>query len=108
VAPADELVRVALGPGGQPVVGRLLPGRGAWLCAGSTACFEQAVRRGSFGRAFRRPIDPGALERLGLELRAAGGGCQVAGQPDRPDGQEAPGPAGPTRQPGGAGPSRTD
>jgi hypothetical protein len=31
-------------------------------------CFELAVRRKAFGRAWRRPVDPAALDQLGHEL----------------------------------------
>jgi hypothetical protein len=32
------------------------------------ACFELAVRRKAFARAWRRPVDPVALDQLGREL----------------------------------------
>lgn len=32
---------------------RALGGRGAWLCRGSQACLDQAVKKNAFGRAFR-------------------------------------------------------
>ncbi|MBV8162103.1 MAG: YlxR family protein [Acidimicrobiia bacterium] len=44
--------------------GRTLSGRGAWLCRGSAACIEAAVRRKTFGRALRGDIRPEAIERL--------------------------------------------
>ena len=47
------LVRVARRPDGSLAVGRNEPGRGAWLCAGSVACFDTAVRRRAFTRALR-------------------------------------------------------
>ena len=53
--PQSELVRVARLPDGALMVGRTLPGRGAWLCAGSVACFEAAVKRKAFARALRTP-----------------------------------------------------
>ena len=54
-APAG-LVRVARRPDGALAVGRTEPGRGAWLCAGSVACFDAAVRRRAFGRALRADV----------------------------------------------------
>jgi predicted RNA-binding protein YlxR (DUF448 family) len=53
-------VRVVLGSDGAVTVGRSLPGRGAWLCAGSLDCCEQAVRRRALARAFRREVRPEA------------------------------------------------
>jgi predicted RNA-binding protein YlxR (DUF448 family) len=47
------LVRIARRSDGSLAVGRGEPGRGAWLCAGSPACFDAAVRRRAFGRALR-------------------------------------------------------
>ncbi len=56
----DTLVRlVASGEPPGYLVGRTLPGRGAWLCRAdetplpSEACLREAVRRKSFARAFR-------------------------------------------------------
>jgi len=46
--------RVAAGPDGTLGAGRHAPGRGAWLC--STACLEEAIRRGSLARALRRSL----------------------------------------------------
>src|SRR2546423_6277903 len=45
------LSRVARRPDGSLAVGRSEPGRGAWLCTGSVACFDAAVRRRAFSRA---------------------------------------------------------
>ena len=47
------LARIARRPDGSLAVGRNEPGRGAWLCAGSAACFDAAVRRRALGRALR-------------------------------------------------------
>jgi predicted RNA-binding protein YlxR (DUF448 family) len=44
-------------------------GRGAWLCR--PACFEQAVQRKRFARAWRRPIPDGALESARIALADA-------------------------------------
>ena len=46
------------------VVGRGTRGRGAWLCAGSPRCLEQAIRRGAFERALRKQVEPSAVEGL--------------------------------------------
>lgn len=51
---------------GTLVVGRTLPGRGAWLCAGSLACIDLATRRNAFQRALRGSV----TERSVASLRA--------------------------------------
>ncbi|MBX3284991.1 MAG: YlxR family protein [Actinobacteria bacterium] len=71
VAPAADLVRIARIEGGSLQVGRTLPGRGAWLCPGSPECFELALRKGGFARAFRSPIRPADVAALRSDL--AGG-----------------------------------
>jgi hypothetical protein len=68
--PAGELVRARVTADGHGVWGPAaarLPGRGAWICPGSTACFDVAARRGAFARAWRRPLTPAAIN----ELRAS-------------------------------------
>ena len=55
---------MVLDPDGVLVAGRGRPGRGAWLCASSPDCLEQAIRRRAFDRAFRRPVDPAAAAGL--------------------------------------------
>lgn len=67
------LVRVARAPdasgsAGTMAVGRTLPGRGAWLCAGSEPCFDLAVRRRAFGRALRVSIDDDDVAALRARL----------------------------------------
>ncbi|MEM8905326.1 MAG: YlxR family protein [Actinomycetota bacterium] len=52
--PAGELRRLAVVEG-TARFGRTLPGRGAWLCP-DTACWELAVKRRAFERAFRGPV----------------------------------------------------
>ena len=64
MAPPGELVRVVHVPGGGLAVDRTGAGRGAWLCAGSPACFEQAARRRVFGRALRTEIGAEAVNAL--------------------------------------------
>jgi predicted RNA-binding protein YlxR (DUF448 family) len=71
-APPAALVRVVAGPGGSLQVGRSLPGRGAWLCAGTTACLETAVRRKAFDRALRMRLGEGAVEHLRTTLVGRG------------------------------------
>ncbi len=65
------LVRVVRRVDGTLAVGRTLAGRGAWLCAGSVACVEQARSRGAFGRALRGPVSETALDTLSTELRTS-------------------------------------
>ncbi|MSW20829.1 MAG: DUF448 domain-containing protein [Actinobacteria bacterium] len=36
-------------------------GRGAWICAGAVTCFDTAVRRGAFARAWKRRVDVAVL-----------------------------------------------
>ncbi|GAA1119547.1 YlxR family protein [Nesterenkonia jeotgali] len=40
---------------------RALPGRGAWLHP-QRECLETALKRKAFNRAFRRKVDPSALD----------------------------------------------
>ena len=68
VAPADELVRVVGMADGSLTVGRTLPGRGAWLCAGSMSCLEAAVRHKAFARALRAEVAPQAVGVLRARL----------------------------------------
>lgn len=72
MAPAAELLRVVARPGGALAVGRSLPGRGAWLCAGSEACIDLAVRRKAFARALRADVAPAAVDRLRTSLWRVG------------------------------------
>jgi predicted RNA-binding protein YlxR (DUF448 family) len=66
--PQRELVRCVLTPDGHPVVSRTAAGRGAWLCAPSGPCFELAVRRRAFDRAWKRPVSSEVLDELGRIL----------------------------------------
>ena len=52
---------------GSLQIGRTLPGRGAWLCAGSPACLQRAARRGTLARALRASVTPDQVLDLGLE-----------------------------------------
>ena len=47
---------------GSLAVGPTLPGRGAWLCRSSAACFDAAQRRGAFARALRAPVAAADVE----------------------------------------------
>ena len=58
------LVRCVLTDDGRAVVDRTGPGRGAWLCIPPSDCFELAVRRKAFERAWRRPVGREALDEL--------------------------------------------
>ncbi|MET1042412.1 MAG: YlxR family protein [Acidimicrobiales bacterium] len=59
---SDELVRVTRQGDGSLAVGPTLPGRGAWLCRSSAACFDAAQRRGAFARALRAPVADADVE----------------------------------------------
>ncbi|HET9772867.1 MAG TPA: YlxR family protein [Acidimicrobiia bacterium] len=58
------LVRIVRRPDGSLAIGQGEPGRGAWLCTGSAACFDAAVRRRAFGRALRCEVPAQDLDRL--------------------------------------------
>ncbi len=75
-APAG-LVRVVRRPDGSLAVGRTEPGRGAWLCAGSGACFDAAVRRRAFGRALRSDVPAHELARVRERLLSEGGSALI-------------------------------
>jgi predicted RNA-binding protein YlxR (DUF448 family) len=62
-----------LAPGGQAVVSRSAAGRGAWLCVPPIPCFDLAVRRKAFERAWRQPVGAGTLDDL-RELLSRGRG----------------------------------
>ncbi|MGI9119351.1 MAG: YlxR family protein [Acidimicrobiales bacterium] len=66
----EELTRVIRRSDGTLEVGRTLPGRGAWLCAGSPACVDQAERRRAFDRALRGPVGVEAVAALRDEVQA--------------------------------------
>ena len=59
-------------PGGGLATGRTLPGRGAWLCAGSPACIEAAVLRKAFDRALRTSVHSEAVDELKTSLAPRG------------------------------------
>ena len=63
--PQDQLLR-CVGGGAEghpePCVSRTAPGRGGWLC--SLECFDIAVKRRGFERAWKRPVGADALRTL--------------------------------------------
>jgi hypothetical protein len=67
-----ELVRLAVDRGGQVTldIHNQLPGRGAYLCAGSTKCLEQARRRRALARSLRVGEDVINYEELGAIIAA--------------------------------------
>jgi len=71
-APQPELERVVATSGGGLAPGRNLPGRGAWLCRGSVACMQEALRKGSLARALRTTLDPDAGAALCRGIGACG------------------------------------
>jgi len=71
--PADALVRVARRPDGSLTLERSAPGRGAWLCRGSVACLDEAVRRHGFERAFRAAVPGDEVRRVRAQLVQAWG-----------------------------------
>jgi len=60
-------------------VGRHQPGRGAWLCRDSPGCFDQAVKRRAFYRAFREPVGSAEVDQLRNALRFRPGGMPEPG-----------------------------
>jgi predicted RNA-binding protein YlxR (DUF448 family) len=42
---------------GQPMISRTASGRGAWMCAESTSCFEAAMKVRAFDRAWKTRSD---------------------------------------------------
>lgn len=70
----DDAEAVAGGPTAPEVVvdaARRLPGRGAWLHP-ERGCFETAMRRKAFHRAFRRPVSVARLDFETIEAAARG------------------------------------
>ena len=67
VATQEELIRVVRRADGTLQAGRTLPGRGAWLCAGSPACLQRAARRGALSRALRASVATEAVLTRGWE-----------------------------------------
>lgn len=79
----EEGVRVSRAADGSLVVGRSLPGRGAWLCRGTaTSCAAAATKRRAWSRALRAEVAAAAVERLQQGLAADSGGVGATA-PDR-------------------------
>jgi uncharacterized protein len=76
------LVRIARRLDGSLAVGRNEPGRGAWLCTGSAACFDGAERRRAFGRALRCEVP--AQDLAWLRERLVNEGVSAPGDPTGP------------------------
>ena len=57
-------MRVVRQADGRIVLGPSSAGRGAWLCAGSSECFDLAERRDAFSRSFRTRVSPEAVSAL--------------------------------------------
>lgn len=77
----DDLVRVVLGPSGTLLVGRSLPGRGAWVCPDGR-CVALAARRRAFDRALRGTAAPGEVDGLAARLAADVTTDDTAATPD--------------------------
>jgi predicted RNA-binding protein YlxR (DUF448 family) len=54
-------------------VGRHQPGRGAWLCRGSTGCVDRAVKRNAFDRAFRQRVGDLQVDQIRTALLGQAG-----------------------------------
>ncbi len=72
------MVRVVRTEDGSLAIGRLLPGRGAWLCEGA-ACVGLAEKRRAFDRALRSPVSAAAVAALYEELKQPVEGKVVPG-----------------------------
>ncbi len=73
VHPKKELVRIVRSPEGVFSVdfkGKM-PGRGAYVCC-KPECFDAAVKRRRFEKAFQGPVSADILETLRAELFPAG------------------------------------
>ena len=65
--PQQQLIRCTLGVDGA-TVDRTAPGRGAWVC--SIECFDTAVRRKAFSRAWRREVPSTTLDALRIPFES--------------------------------------
>ena len=66
--------------GERLVVGRALPGRGAWVCVGDASCLRRAASPDRLRRAFRRGVPGGAAEDL---IAALGPAADAVAAPAR-------------------------
>jgi len=62
------MVRVVRTEDGSLSIGRMHPGRGAWLCNDSAACVDLAEKRRAFDRALRGPVSAASVAALHEEL----------------------------------------
>ncbi|MGH9022685.1 MAG: YlxR family protein [Acidimicrobiia bacterium] len=68
VTAPSELWRIVRRTDGELLSGRGLAGRGAWVCAASRECFEEAVRRRALARSLRAQVTTAESERLRVRL----------------------------------------
>ena len=61
---ADMLLRLAIGAGGQLTASRQAHGRGAWVCAANSACFDRAVAKNALTHALRAPVSSEDAQRV--------------------------------------------
>ena len=76
---ADKLIRVVRRGDASLQVGRHQPGRGAWLCTDSPGCFDRAVERRAFERAFHERVGSAEVDQLRNALRLRPGGLPEPG-----------------------------
>lgn len=60
----DMLLRLAIDAGGQLTTGRQAHGRGAWVCAATSACFDRAVAKNALTHALRAPVSSDDAQRV--------------------------------------------
>ena len=60
----DSLMRLAIGAGGDLTAARQAQGRGAWVCAATSACFDRAVAKNALSRALRAPVSSDDVHRV--------------------------------------------
>jgi len=73
------MVRVVRTEDGSLAIGRMLPGRGAWLCSEGAACVGLAEKRRAFDRALRGPVSAASVAALYEELNQPAGEKVVPG-----------------------------
>lgn len=71
--PKQELLRIVMTPEGTVMIDHSgkANGRGAYLCD-NPVCLEQARRRNSFHRSFRKAVEPAIYGQLEQELTGHG------------------------------------
>ncbi len=73
------MVRVVRTEQGSLAIGRMLPGRGAWLCSDGSACVDLAEKRRAFDRALRGPVSAASVAALHKEMNRLVGEKVVPG-----------------------------